>query len=124
MFDFDDEIANFFDKTEMLENLNIPLTRSTTDTNTNNYGYWLIYLCKNNNLFIVSLLHTKLDAFTPSNENLDNITEDLALILITPRQERLIQNDSSSKNVHSISNGSVPHVKLHEKNITEQEIHI
>ena len=26
MFDFDDEIANFFDKTEMLENLNIPLT--------------------------------------------------------------------------------------------------
>ena len=177
MFDFDDEIANFFDKTEMLENLNIPLTRSTTDTKTNNSGYWLIDLCKNNNLFIVngrvgkdkgfglktfrntstidytictadcfrflthfevkeldpifsdwhsllswslnvntpnhhisntisnnipqrckwlqnnkdkfidsidmdkvSLLHAKLDAFTPSNENLDNITEDLALI--------------------------------------------
>ena len=28
----------------------------------------------------VSLLQTKLDAFTPSNENLDNKTEDLALI--------------------------------------------
>ena len=54
MFDFDDEIANFINKTEMLENLNIPLTRSTTDTKTNNSGYWLIDLCKNNNLFIIN----------------------------------------------------------------------
>ena len=39
MFDFDDDIAYHFDKTEILEHLNIPLVRSSTDTKTNNSGY-------------------------------------------------------------------------------------
>ena len=54
MFDFDDDVANFFDKTEILESLNIPLERSSRDTKTNNSGYWLTDVCKNNNLFIVN----------------------------------------------------------------------
>ena len=54
MFDFDDDVANFFDKTEILESLNIPLERSSMDTKTNNSGYWLTDVCKNNNLFIVN----------------------------------------------------------------------
>ena len=54
MFHFDDDVANFFDKTEILESLNIPLERSSRDTKTNNSGYWLTDVCKNNNLFIVN----------------------------------------------------------------------
>ena len=53
-FDFDDDIANFFDKTEILKNLNIPVERSSMDVKTNNTRYWLTDLCKNNNLFIVN----------------------------------------------------------------------
>ena len=53
-FDFDDDIANFFDKTEILKNLNIQVERSSMDVKTNNTGYWLTDLCKNNNLFIVN----------------------------------------------------------------------
>ena len=53
-FDFDDDIANFFDKTEILKTLNIPVERSSMDVKTNNTGYWLTDLCKNNNLFIVN----------------------------------------------------------------------
>ena len=53
-FDFDDDIANFFDKTEILKNLNIPVERSSMDVKTNNTGYWLTDVCKNNNLFIVN----------------------------------------------------------------------
>lgn len=54
MFDFDDDVANFFDKTETLKNLNIPLDRSSMDVKTNNTGYWLAEMCKKNNLFIVN----------------------------------------------------------------------
>lgn len=54
MFDFDDELTNFFDKTTILENLNIPLQRSARDIKTNTSGYWLIDMCKNNNLFITN----------------------------------------------------------------------
>ena len=53
-FDFDDDIANFFDKTEILKNLNIPVERSPLDVKTNNTGYWLTDVCKNNNIFIVN----------------------------------------------------------------------
>ena len=35
MFHFDDDVANFFDKTEILESLNIPLERSSRDMKTN-----------------------------------------------------------------------------------------
>lgn len=54
MLNFDKDIANFFDKTEILKNLNIPLERSSMDSKTNNTGYWLTNVCKNNNLFIVN----------------------------------------------------------------------
>ena len=54
LFDFDDSTANFFDKTSLLENLNIPLERASKDHKTNTMGYWLIDTCKNNNLFIVN----------------------------------------------------------------------
>ena len=33
-FDFDDDTANFFDKTEILKNLNIPVERSSMDVKT------------------------------------------------------------------------------------------
>ena len=54
MFDFDDGLTNFFDKTAILENQNIPLQRGTRDTKTNTSGYWPIDTCKNNNLFITN----------------------------------------------------------------------
>ena len=54
MFDFDDDIAYCFDKTEILEHLNVSLVKSSTDTKTNNSGCWLIDICKNNNPFIVN----------------------------------------------------------------------
>ena len=55
LFDYDDEIANFIDKTELLKNLNIPLARCSLDSSkTNTTGTWLTDVCKNNNLFIVN----------------------------------------------------------------------
>lgn len=54
MFEFDDNTSSFFDKTDILENLNVPLQRISKDTKTNNTGYWLIDTCKRNNLFIVN----------------------------------------------------------------------
>ena len=54
LFDFDDSTASFFDKTSLLENMNIPLDRASKDHKTNTLGYWLIDTCKNNNLFIVN----------------------------------------------------------------------
>ena len=54
MFDFDDGLTNFFDKTAISENQNIPLQRGARDTKTNTSGYWLIDTCKNNNLFITN----------------------------------------------------------------------
>ena len=53
LFDFDDSIASFFDKTSVLENMNIPLERASKDHKTNTMGYRLIDTCKNN-LFIVN----------------------------------------------------------------------
>lgn len=54
MFEFDENTSRFFDKTEILENLRVPLERSSRDPKTNSTGYWLIETCKNNNLFIVN----------------------------------------------------------------------
>lgn len=54
MFEFDEDTVNFFDKTNYLERLNIPLQRASKDTKINNAGYWLIDICKNNNLFIIN----------------------------------------------------------------------
>ena len=54
MFDIDDDIASFFDKTTILEDLGIPFDRVSRDNKTNNSGYWLTDLCKNNNIFIVN----------------------------------------------------------------------
>ena len=42
MFESDDGTASFFDKTNVMENLNIPLERASKDFKTNNTGYWLI----------------------------------------------------------------------------------
>ena len=44
----------FFDKTNILEKLNIPLERVSQDAKNNNTGYWLVDTCKSNNLFIVN----------------------------------------------------------------------
>ena len=54
LFYFDEDMANLLDKTDILDNLGIPLTRSSMDKKTNTTGYWLIDQCKNNNLFIVN----------------------------------------------------------------------
>ena len=54
MLEFDDTAASFFDKTNVLQNLNIPLERASKDHTTNNTGYWMIDTCKNKNLFIIN----------------------------------------------------------------------
>lgn len=54
MFEFDEDTVNFFDKTNFLDRLSIPLQRASKDTKINNLGYWLIDICKNNNLFITN----------------------------------------------------------------------
>ena len=54
MFEFDEDTENFFDKTNYLDRLNIPLQRASKDTKINNAGYWMIDICKNNNLFIIN----------------------------------------------------------------------
>lgn len=54
IFDFDMETRSFFDKINVLEQLNIPTERVSKDTKTNNTGNWLIETCKNNNLFIIN----------------------------------------------------------------------
>ena len=54
MFEFDEDTVNFFDKTNYLDRLNIPLQRASKDTKINNARYWMIDICKNNNLFIIN----------------------------------------------------------------------
>ena len=53
-FYFDDETISFFDKTNILCHYGVPLNRANCDKKTNNNGHWLLDMCKNNNLFIVS----------------------------------------------------------------------
>ena len=45
MFEFDDSTAGFFDKTSVLETMNVPLDIVSKDHKTNTMGYWLIDTC-------------------------------------------------------------------------------
>ena len=49
-FDFDVETLEFFSHINKLESLNILKGRSSEDHYTNNNGYKLLDVCKNNNL--------------------------------------------------------------------------
>ena len=52
--DFDDETRQSLEECNVLIDSNIPLERTSVDNHCNNYGYKLIDLCRNNNLFIVN----------------------------------------------------------------------
>ena len=54
MFDFDSETSEFFSQASKLEQYGITLNRHSQDKHTNNNGYKLTDLCKNNNLFILN----------------------------------------------------------------------
>ena len=106
MFDIDDDIASFLDKTNILEDLSIPLDRVSYDNKTNKSGYWLTDLCKNINTFIVNgkfgkdegvgaaTFHDKyvIDYTLCSAENL-KILNDL----------KIVELDSLFSDVHSIT---------------------
>ena len=53
-FGVDSEIQSHFDKYTVLENLGIPLRRTSTDKRTNTHGFKLIESCRNNNVFILN----------------------------------------------------------------------
>ena len=52
LFDFDDETSEFFYSVSTLDSLDIPHDRKSMDKHTNNTGYKLLDICKNNNMFI------------------------------------------------------------------------
>ena len=52
IFEIDDESQSFINKTSILENVSIPLARSSLDHKTNTSGLRFIEVCRNNNLFI------------------------------------------------------------------------
>jgi hypothetical protein len=54
IFDIDSESRNHFDKYTLLENLAIPLSRTSKDKRTNANGLMLIDLFRNNNLLIAN----------------------------------------------------------------------
>ena len=54
IFYFDSETCNFFSQANSLEPYNIAITRQSHDKHTNNHGYKLIDICKNNNIFILN----------------------------------------------------------------------
>ena len=54
IFDFDNETIDFFSNVNKLSCLNIPKDRVSMDTHTNNNGFRLLEMCKNNNLFIIN----------------------------------------------------------------------
>ena len=54
LLDFDDETMLFFDEADMLSTIGINKQRVSLDTKTNNNGYKLIDLCRNNNLYILT----------------------------------------------------------------------
>jgi hypothetical protein len=54
IFDIDLASRDHFDKYILLENLAIPLSRTSKDKITNANGLMLIDLCRNNNLFIAN----------------------------------------------------------------------
>ena len=53
-FDFDEETSEFFCPVNKLVSLNIPLYRKSQDRHSNNLGYKILDICKNNNLFILN----------------------------------------------------------------------
>ena len=54
VFDIDIESQEYFDKFTLLENLSIPLVRSSKDHKCNTNGLRLIQICRSNNLFILN----------------------------------------------------------------------
>ena len=54
LLDFDDEIMLFFNEADMLSTIGINKHRVSLDTKTNNNGYKLIDICRNNNLYILN----------------------------------------------------------------------
>ena len=52
--DFDEDTSNFYNQAELLPTLNINQNRVSQDMKTNNNGYKLIDICRNNNLFILN----------------------------------------------------------------------
>ena len=54
MFDLDQETISFLDQKSRMEQNGIQLIRNSKDKKTNNHGYKLIELCKNNSVFIVN----------------------------------------------------------------------
>ena len=52
LFDFDDETTDFFYSVSKLDLFDIPHDRKSMDKHTNNTGYKLLDICKNNNLFL------------------------------------------------------------------------
>ena len=52
LFDFDDETSEFFYSVSKLDSLDIPHDRKSMDKHTNNTGYKLLDICRNNNLFV------------------------------------------------------------------------
>ena len=54
LLDFDDETMLFFNEADMLSTIGINKHRVSLDTKTNNNGYKLIDICRNNNLYILN----------------------------------------------------------------------
>ena len=54
LFDIEQESLEFFDQQTKLLSYRVPLERSSQDKKTNNNGFKLLEICKNNNLFIVN----------------------------------------------------------------------
>ena len=54
LFDIEQESLEFFDQQSKLLSYSVPLERSSQDKKTNNNGFKLLDICKNNNLFIVN----------------------------------------------------------------------
>ena len=52
--DLDQETIDFFDQEAFLQNNNIQVERVSKDKNTNNTGYKIIDICKNNNLYMLN----------------------------------------------------------------------
>ena len=54
LMDFDEDTSNFYNQAELLPTLNINQNRVSQNMKTNNNGYKLIDICRNNNLFILN----------------------------------------------------------------------
>lgn len=54
IFDIDEEIQSQLDKYRIIENLSIPLNRSSRDCKTNTHGLRLVETLRNNNLFLLN----------------------------------------------------------------------